>query len=145
VRPDKEFVCFDCADLKATKCKISKHAEFHLWKCRYCCRPAVWFCGGSVHYCSCIHSASILHRVHRPTNRFSVFGLATALTSSPPVCCCLCCLPCFPRRRSLSFASLRGEEVSRSGALSLEDGACSQWPWRRMRVHDWMWGVHGEG
>jgi hypothetical protein len=51
VRPDNEFVCYDCADLKSIKCRNKDHAEFQVWKCRFCCNLASWFCFGTTHYC----------------------------------------------------------------------------------------------
>lgn len=43
-RDPAEMVCFDCGDVPKVECKQSKaHAEFHEWKCRYCCSIAVWF------------------------------------------------------------------------------------------------------
>lgn len=47
VRPENEFVCYGCADLKSVACKNPDHSEFQLWKCRFCCNPAVWFCFGT--------------------------------------------------------------------------------------------------
>ena len=38
----------ECKDPKA-------HAEFHEWKCRYCCSVAVWFCWGNTHFCEPCH------------------------------------------------------------------------------------------
>jgi len=46
VRPDEEFVCYDCADLKSIKCKNPEHSEYQVWKCRFCCNLASWFCFG---------------------------------------------------------------------------------------------------
>jgi hypothetical protein len=50
-RPPEEFVCHDCAELGASACKDRSHLEFHNWKCRFCCRLAVWFCWGTTHFC----------------------------------------------------------------------------------------------
>jgi E3 ubiquitin-protein ligase MYCBP2 len=43
-RPASEFICFDCSGVKAMiKCKDPAHAEYAVFKCRFCCRkPAVW-------------------------------------------------------------------------------------------------------
>lgn len=47
VRDPAEMICFDCGDLGKVECKDAKnHAEYHGWKCRYCCSVAVWFCWG---------------------------------------------------------------------------------------------------
>lgn len=54
--PAEEFICFHCADIKLIKCSKRAHAEFHEWKCRYCCKIAIWFCHGNTHYCDWCHS-----------------------------------------------------------------------------------------
>uniref|UniRef100_A0A6A7FXV8 RanBP-type and C3HC4-type zinc finger-containing protein 1 n=1 Tax=Hirondellea gigas TaxID=1518452 RepID=A0A6A7FXV8_9CRUS len=55
-RPPEEFVCFDCADIKAAACTQGTHKEFHVYKCRFCCSTAVWFCWGTTHFCDGCHS-----------------------------------------------------------------------------------------
>lgn len=55
-RPKEEFVCFDCSDLPAIECKVEAHKEYHLWKCRFCCKLATWFCWGTTHFCDYCHS-----------------------------------------------------------------------------------------
>ena len=55
-RDPSEMVCFDCGDVPKVECKSSKeHAEFHEWKCRYCCSIAIWFCWGNTHFCEPCH------------------------------------------------------------------------------------------
>ncbi len=37
-RDPSEMVCFDCGDVPKVDCsKPKEHAEFHEWKCRFCC------------------------------------------------------------------------------------------------------------
>jgi len=53
----KEFVCPDCASMKGKgKCDVPGHDDYILWKCRFCCDQAVWFCWGRVHFCEYCHS-----------------------------------------------------------------------------------------
>jgi E3 ubiquitin-protein ligase MYCBP2 len=55
-RDPAEMICFDCGDVPKVACKYSKkHAEFHEWKCRYCCSIAIWFCWGTTHFCEPCH------------------------------------------------------------------------------------------
>jgi len=70
VRPENEFVCFDCADLKSVKCKNKAHAEFLVWKCRFCCNLASWFCFGTTHYCEPCHKDNPMEKVKRKREGF---------------------------------------------------------------------------
>lgn len=48
-----ELVCGGCAQKGAT---CAAHgAEYIQWKCKFCCTPAVWFCGGHTHFCDPCH------------------------------------------------------------------------------------------
>jgi len=49
------MICYDCTDLSSIHCNISDHKEYHVWKCRYCCDIAVWFCWGNTHFCEPCH------------------------------------------------------------------------------------------
>eukprot|EP00475_Leptophrys_vorax_P034482 TRINITY_DN5569_c0_g1_i1.p1 TRINITY_DN5569_c0_g1~~TRINITY_DN5569_c0_g1_i1.p1 ORF type:complete len:1052 (+),score=271.57 TRINITY_DN5569_c0_g1_i1:49-3204(+) len=52
-----EYVCMDCSSLKSKKkCDIPEHQEFILWKCRFCCSLATWYCWGRVHFCEYCHT-----------------------------------------------------------------------------------------
>merc|ERR1712196_452167 len=62
-------MCPDCVDIhlgidtNINKCKI--HGRDYIeWKCKYCCSIAIWFCGGTTHYCDPCHSNhnGILHK-----------------------------------------------------------------------------------
>jgi hypothetical protein len=60
----KELICGACANkrlqLKNGVCE--KHgSEYIVFKCRFCCSLAVWFCGGSVHFCEKCHSGRGYH------------------------------------------------------------------------------------
>jgi E3 ubiquitin-protein ligase MYCBP2 len=48
----REYVCPPClTSVNIHSCKIPEHQDSLVWKCQYCCSPAVWFCGGTTHYC----------------------------------------------------------------------------------------------
>ena len=49
----EELVCGSCAD--DTTCPLHG-SEYIQFKCRYCCKPAVWFCWGTTHFCDNCHS-----------------------------------------------------------------------------------------
>eukprot|EP01083_Nonionella_stella_P135347 411745_1 len=69
-RPPEEFVCFDCADISVRACAKPDHREYHLYKCRFCCSPAVWFCWGTTHFCDPCHADRPWDRVKWGRNRF---------------------------------------------------------------------------
>jgi hypothetical protein len=69
-RPPEEFVCFNCADLKSVLCKNADHSEYQVWKCRFCCNLASWFCFGTTHFCEKCHSDAPMDRVKRPRSAF---------------------------------------------------------------------------
>ena len=54
-RPQSEFICFNCSPLINTHCHLKEHAEYHVWKCRFCCSTAIWFCFGTTHFCEPCH------------------------------------------------------------------------------------------
>jgi len=52
-----EYVCSDCANVMLKgRCQTPEHKEFIIWKCRFCCSKAVWFCWGRVHFCDFCHT-----------------------------------------------------------------------------------------
>lgn len=64
--PPEELVCYDCSDMRAPACSNSSHKEFWLWKCKFCCSPAVWFCWGNTHFCEpCHQKAGGLEKLRR--------------------------------------------------------------------------------
>lgn len=53
----EELVCANCCDIGVGNSNCPQHgAEFISYKCRFCCSVAVWFCGGTTHYCDPCHS-----------------------------------------------------------------------------------------
>jgi len=69
-RPLEEFICYDCSPMKNVHCKIPEHQEFHLWKCRFCCNPAVWFCFGTTHFCEPCHKDNPMEKTRRARSGF---------------------------------------------------------------------------
>lgn len=53
--PD-ELICNSCAELGQGNCGLDGHDDYVLWKCRYCCEGAIWFCWGTTHFCNFCHS-----------------------------------------------------------------------------------------
>lgn len=48
-----ELVCGGCAQQGAI---CATHgADYIQWKCKFCCSPAIWFCGGHTHFCDPCH------------------------------------------------------------------------------------------
>lgn len=68
--PPQEFICFDCSDLPTIKCKDKSHKEYHLWKCRFCCGLAVWFCFGTTHFCEPCHKDNPMEKTRRARSGF---------------------------------------------------------------------------
>lgn len=54
-RPANDFICLDCSDIRFSKCQKPEHREYAIWKCRFCCSLAVWFCWGTTHFCDPCH------------------------------------------------------------------------------------------
>ena len=48
----EKFICFDCANIK--RCPIHG-SRYMMYKCRYCCKVATWFCFGTTHFCDECH------------------------------------------------------------------------------------------
>ena len=49
-------LCPSCAPQSHAVCRHpTDHRAFHVWKCRYCCRPASHVCYGTVHFCDRCH------------------------------------------------------------------------------------------
>lgn len=77
---------FNPADLMCSSCVPHSHentcdkhgTDFIQYKCRFCCTPAVWFCGGTTHYCDPCHSGGAVVGpcpwVHGKVRRFVLFG-----------------------------------------------------------------------
>jgi len=69
-RPPEEFICYDCSPMKNIHCKVPAHQEYHVWKCRFCCSTAVWFCFGTTHYCEPCHRDNPMEKVRRARSGF---------------------------------------------------------------------------
>ena len=55
--PDpKELVCLDCSGLAKNACVKRGHRDYVVWKCRFCCSIATWYCWGSTHFCEKCHA-----------------------------------------------------------------------------------------
>jgi len=63
----EEYLCGDCfgqggeglgeglEGVPALPCQEASHREYWVYKCRYCCSIATWFCFGTTHFCSDCH------------------------------------------------------------------------------------------
>jgi len=52
----EERLCPACSTKSQEMCEHPfEHRPYHVWKCRYCCRPSVFVCYGSVHFCDQCH------------------------------------------------------------------------------------------
>jgi IBR domain, a half RING-finger domain/C2 domain len=59
---DSEYLCMQCSSINTKCCSKPEHAEDIVWKCRFCCEPAVWFCFGTTHFCEYCHSHNPFQR-----------------------------------------------------------------------------------
>lgn len=51
-----ERLCGSCSPKSTVVCdRSTEHGAFHVWKCRYCCRPSTFVCYGNVHFCNACH------------------------------------------------------------------------------------------
>lgn len=54
--PSGDRLCPTCAPHSQSICRHQQeHRGFHVWKCRYCCRPSNYVCYGTVHFCHSCH------------------------------------------------------------------------------------------
>jgi hypothetical protein len=54
--PSEDRLCPSCAPQIQNECRHpSEHRGYHVWKCRYCCRPSNHVCYGTVHFCQSCH------------------------------------------------------------------------------------------
>ncbi|CAD8076897.1 unnamed protein product [Paramecium primaurelia] len=52
----EDLICSSCCPI-SFEAKCNKHGVKYIeFKCRFCCSVAVWFCGGTTHYCEPCHS-----------------------------------------------------------------------------------------
>eukprot|EP00753_Platysulcus_tardus_P014804 PLAT4540.1.p1 GENE.PLAT4540.1~~PLAT4540.1.p1 ORF type:complete len:829 (+),score=264.74 PLAT4540.1:25-2487(+) len=65
--PAEDMVCYDCSPLKLEACGRAEHKDSIIWKCRYCCDLAVWFCFGTHHFCNSCHDKWIASKLSRAT------------------------------------------------------------------------------
>ena len=87
----EDMVCFECAGVRTVVCGKPEHAEHAVWKCRYCCDLAVWFCFGTTHFCESCHNGWIAGKISAKTTPASVaskcsggHGCKLKLESHPP-------------------------------------------------------------
>jgi len=55
----RALACGTCEAKQTAKglvCIIPAHKEYIVYKCRFCCSAAVWFCFGNTHFCEYCHS-----------------------------------------------------------------------------------------
>jgi hypothetical protein len=57
-RPASEFVCAKCFGEASVsiRCARPEHRDFWVYKCRYCCSVAQWYCFGNTHFCTECHN-----------------------------------------------------------------------------------------
>lgn len=52
---ESEYICGSCSGNQGTVC--AKHGtEYMMYKCRFCCSVATWFCWGTTHFCNPCHT-----------------------------------------------------------------------------------------
>jgi len=58
-----DYVCDQCVPFSGDECKLHGR-DYLVYKCRYCCSEATWFCFGHVHFCDpCHNNHQILGRL----------------------------------------------------------------------------------
>lgn len=55
---DTELVCGPCMTRGVSECDNPAHADAWIYKCRYCCTPAIWYCFGTTHFCDLCHNGN---------------------------------------------------------------------------------------
>ena len=51
----EDRLCPSCSQKAQVICTNLEHRPFHVWKCRYCCRPSSFVCYGNTHFCKGCH------------------------------------------------------------------------------------------
>jgi len=60
----EDYVCQTCSGV--TACRF--HGVDHMiFKCKFCCKPSVWFCFGSTHFCDDCHGKQVKNRQYAVT------------------------------------------------------------------------------
>jgi len=50
-------LCQSCSPKSQVVCQHAfEHRPYHVWKCRYCCKPSSFVCYGNVHFCDRCHA-----------------------------------------------------------------------------------------
>jgi len=58
----EDYVCMSCGGMQD---KCDKHGEMSIiYKCKFCCNLALFFCGGNTHYCNWCHSNNVNGRAY---------------------------------------------------------------------------------
>ncbi|KAJ3440543.1 e3 ubiquitin-protein ligase mycbp2 [Anaeramoeba flamelloides] len=55
---ESELICGGCSIVEGSQNKpCKKHGtDYLIWKCKFCCNVAVWFCWGNTHFCDPCHN-----------------------------------------------------------------------------------------
>jgi len=56
---EERYVCIDCSGIKTCE---THGGDYLLFKCKFCCKLATWFCWGNTHFCDDCHSNQIQNR-----------------------------------------------------------------------------------
>lgn len=94
---NRSGLCPSCAPQSQLSCRHPlQHRGYHVWKCRYCCKPSQYVCYGTVHFCKSCHE--------RNTERV----MQQQGTSKPPplsgIPCCSTDCP-FPKPKGKDYHS----------------------------------------
>mmetsp|Transcript_32231 Transcript_32231/g.63810 ORF Transcript_32231/g.63810 Transcript_32231/m.63810 type:complete len:580 (+) Transcript_32231:2-1741(+) len=109
----EERLCPSCSPALQAACRDPVvHRGHHVWKCRYCCRPATHVCYGSVHFCDSCHDRNSAHvRAKRERkSRRGRSGIATGTSLEET----LVAIPC-PGGDACSFPKPEGRSTHSNG------------------------------
>ena len=98
--------CPDCSPSQVQCTSPQLHRGAYIWKCRYCCRPAVFVCYGSVHFCAACHDCNSQRVQQQQQQRGS--------SHKPPP---LTAIPC-PGVSCATHPKRPGEQMHRNGPTS---------------------------
>jgi len=60
----EEYICEKCGGLPGCKKGGDEHKAHLIYKCRFCCQQAVFFCMGYIHFCDPCHNRQIHEGVY---------------------------------------------------------------------------------
>ena len=80
----EDSLCQSCSPKSQIVCQHTfEHRPYHLWKCRYCCKPSSFVCYGGVHFCTSCHERNSQRALNGSNERPKLEGIPCRGESCP--------------------------------------------------------------